>query len=98
MTTRSAPKESWRRAQHGWPARYPLVQAPNAPLAVALGAWVVGAVTTGSVHDYARGVFYVGLAAWAWEELVGGVNLFRRVLGAAGLVYVAVKIAESLGA
>ena len=26
----------WRRGQHGWPERFPLVQVPNAPLLVAL--------------------------------------------------------------
>ena len=50
------------------------------------------------MHDYARAVFYAGLAAWAWEELSGGVNWFRRALGAVGLVYVVVKVAQALGA
>lgn len=98
MATQLTARDSWRRAQRGWPARYPLVQAPNLPLALALGAWVVATLTDGSVHDYARATFYVALAAWAWEELTGGVNLFRRVVGAAGLVYVVVKVAEALGA
>jgi hypothetical protein len=32
-------------------------------------------------------MFYAGLAAWAWEELVGGIKWVRRVLGAGGLAY-----------
>jgi hypothetical protein len=72
------------------------VQAPNPPLALALAGWVVAALTHGSVHDYARAVFYAGLAAWAWEELSGGVNWFRRALGAAGLVYVVVALGAAL--
>jgi hypothetical protein len=81
-----------------WPAGYPLAQFPNAPLLVALAGWAVAAPTDGAVHDYARATFYAGLAAWAWEELADGVNLFRRALGAAGLAYVVVKVGQALGA
>ena len=90
--------ELWQRGQRGWPAGYPLVQAPNGPLLFALAGWVTAAATDGDVHAYARAAFYAGLAAWAWEELAHGVNLVRRVLGAAGLVYVVVKVGEALGA
>ena len=98
MRTRPALRERWRRGQRGWPASFPLAQFPNAPLLVALGGWVVAAVAHGSVHAYARAVFYAGLAAWAWEELAGGVNWVRRGLGVAGLVYVVVKVGVALGA
>jgi hypothetical protein len=85
--------ELWRRGQRGWPARSPLVQFPNPPLLVAIGGWLVGAATGGTVHDYARAVFLVGLAVWAWLELVDGANPVRRALGAAGLAAVIVRIA-----
>jgi hypothetical protein len=88
----------WRRGQHGWPESFPLVQFPNAPLLVALGALLVAALTDGSVHSYARAAFYAGLSAWASGELADGVNWARRVLGAAGLVYVVVKVGAALGA
>lgn len=88
----------WQRGQHGWPAAYPVAQFPNAPLGLALAGSVVAALTTGPAHAYARGVVYAGLAAWAWEELTGGVNAFRRVLGAAGIVYVAIRVGQALGA
>ena len=91
-------RDRWRRGQRGWPASFPVVQFPNAPLLVALGGWLVAALTGGSAHSYARAVFYVGLAAWAWEELTDGVNWVRRGLGVAGLVYVVVKIGAALGA
>jgi hypothetical protein len=74
------------------------VQVPNPPLLAALVGWLVADLTHGSVHAYARAVFYVGLAAWAWLELEDGANWFRRVLGAAGLVYVVVKVGVALGA
>jgi hypothetical protein len=91
-------RDRWRRGQRGWPASFPVVQFPNAPLLVALGGWLVAALTGGSVHSYARAVLYVGLTAWAWEELTDGVNWVRRGLGIAGLVYVIVKVGAALGA
>lgn len=87
---------SWKRGQHGWPARFPLVQLPNAPLFAALAGWLVAALTDGPVHDWARAVFLTGLAAWAWKELEDGVNWFRRAIGAAGLIFVIAMIAEAL--
>jgi hypothetical protein len=83
-------------ARRGWPGRFPLVQPPNAPLLVALGAWVLAALTDDPVHAYARAAFYAAIAAWAWLELTEGVNWFRRVLGAGGLVYVVVRVGDAL--
>ena len=90
----SALGAAWRRGQHGWPARFPVVQFPNAPLLVAFAGWLADKASGGSA--YARGVFLAGLAAWAWEELTDGVNWFRRTVGAAGLVYVVVSIGSAL--
>ena len=90
-------RDVWRRGQRGWPSTFPVAQFPNPPLLVALGAWLVAALTHDSVHSYARATFYVGLAAWGWEELSSGANWLRRSLGAAGLVYVVIKVGEALG-
>jgi hypothetical protein len=98
MRTEPAMRERWRRGKRGWPASFPVAQLPNAPLLVALGGLLVAAATHGSVHAYARSVFYAGLAAWAWEELVSGANWVRRALGAAGLIYVVAKLGATLGA
>jgi hypothetical protein len=98
VRTGPALRDRWRRGQRGWPTSFPLAQLPNAPLLVAVGGWLVAAVTDGSVHTYARATFYTGLAAWAWDELAGGANWVRRVLGGAGRVYVIVKVATALGA
>jgi hypothetical protein len=98
VSNRPTLKAHWRRGQRGWPASFPVAQFPNAPLLVALGAWLVAALTNGSVHAYARAAFYAGLAVWAWEELAGGVNWVRRTLGACGLVYVVAKVGAVLGA
>lgn len=97
MISAPALERLWRRGQHGWPARYPLAQAPNPPLLFAFAGWLVAAATDGDVHDLGRGVFLAGLAAWAWLELTDGVNLARRAFGAAGLVFVVTEIAAALG-
>lgn len=89
-------KHRWRRAQRGWPARYPIVQFPNAPLLVGLAGWGVAELADGSMQAYARAVFHVGISVWAWGELTGGANRFRRVLGAAGLVYVVVELGAAV--
>ena len=83
----------WRTGQHGWPRSFPMAQFPNAPLGASLAASVVAAVTDGDAHDVAHAAARVLLAVWAYEELAGGVNWFRRGLGAAGLVYVVAALA-----
>ena len=98
VTKTSTLRDLWQRGQRGWPASFPLVQVPNPPLLAALVALLVADLTHGSVHAYARAVFYVGLAAWAWLELADGANWVRRVLGAAALVYVVAKVGVALGA
>ena len=85
-----------RGGQHGWPANFPVAQVPNAQLSVALAGLLVAAPASGSVHAYARAVFYAGLAASAWEELAGGVNWVRRAIGAAGLVYVVARVGAAI--
>ena len=87
MSTLSA---RWRQGQRGWPASFPVVQLPNAPLLVAAAGWLVDKAAGGA--GYARAVFFAGLAVWAWQELTGGVNWLRRALGAAGLVYVVASL------
>ena len=82
--------------QPGWPSSFPLFQPPNPPLWIALAGWLVALPTDGSVHAYARVVFYAGLAAWAFLELTSGVNWVRRAMGAAGLVYVALRLFDEL--
>jgi hypothetical protein len=80
-------RAAWRRvAGISLPARYPIVQFPNPPLIVSLGAGVVGAWCSGEAARTANAVATVALVAWAYEELAHGVNLFRRALGLTFLV------------
>lgn len=90
-------KPAWLvRAQHGWPASYPVAQFPNAPLAIALAAAVAGRLADGRAEGVAAAVFHVALSVWAYEELVHGANAVRRVTGAAGLAYVVASLAAEL--
>ena len=91
-------KEMWRRGQRGWPADNPVAQFPNAPLLVAIAAWIVRQFTDGSAYDWASAVFYVALACFAFWELIDGVNRFRRIGGAMLLVLIAYWLAQALGA
>jgi hypothetical protein len=83
-------------ARWEWPARFPIVQWPNTPLLVALAASVTSRLTHGLGRTYASSVCYIALSIWAYEELAGGVNWFRRLLGAAILVYTVVRLATAL--
>ena len=88
-------KDLWRRGQRGWPADNPVAQFPNAPLLVAIAAWIVRQFTDGTANDWASAVFYVALACFAFWELIDGVNRFRRIGGAVLLVLIAYWLAQA---
>jgi hypothetical protein len=73
-----------------------MAQFPNPPLLLAFAGWGLAAAVGGAPHDVGRAVFTLGLVVWAWEELTGGVNWFRRLLGAGALVWIAVGLAGEL--
>jgi hypothetical protein len=79
-----------------FPRRFPIVQFPNLPLIVAVLAGAAGEFLDGSAHSYAASVSYLALAIWAYEELVHGVNWFRRLLGLAYVILLVVRIADAL--
>src|SRR4051794_34006607 len=87
----------WRRAQRGWPADFPIVQFPNAPLLVFMAAAVLERVCSGRAHEIAWAVGRVALTIWAYEEVARPANWFRRVLGIAVLVLVVFGLANELG-
>ena len=70
-----------RLTQLEWPKNFPIVQFPNAPLIIAFLAGQAASHTHGSAHAYAAGISYLAMTIWAYEELVHGVNWFRRLLG-----------------
>jgi hypothetical protein len=80
--------EFWRRGQTGWPRRFPIAQFPNPPLLLAFAGWGLERASGGTAHEVGRAIFTLGLAVWAWEEAVSGVNWFRRLLGAGMFIWV----------
>jgi hypothetical protein len=49
-----------------------------------------------TAHDVGHAVFTIGLGVWAWKEAVGGVNWFRRLVGAGALVWIVAGLASEL--
>jgi hypothetical protein len=90
------PTELWRRGQAGWPKRFPLAQAPNPPLLLALAGRALSARTSASTHTIGRAVSTVGLAVWAWQETTSGVNWFRRLLGTLTLTHITADLVQAL--
>jgi hypothetical protein len=88
--------ELWRRGQVGWPRRFPIAQFPNPPLLLALAGWGLAMVAGGTAHDVGRAVSILGLAVWALEEALSGVNWFRRLLGVAVLVWTVSRLIGEL--
>ncbi|MEM9201216.1 MAG: hypothetical protein AAGC53_06135 [Actinomycetota bacterium] len=69
-----------------------VAQPPNRPLALAfvgiIGDWIFGGFFGGVFGWLAT----VGIAWWAMDEIVRGVNPWRRVLGIAGVVWVLARV------
>ncbi len=59
-----------------------LAQMPNLVILVCLAATLLNHVpTTGNIHTGLDALAFGSLFTWAWLELFGGVNYFRRALG-----------------
>ncbi len=70
-----------------------IVQAPNLPLWIFLGASVAGRLVNGGDLDSVANATATGaLGWWAVDEVARGVNPWRRALGAGGLSLVALRI------
>lgn len=91
---------AWRGYQRltklGYPPKFPIAQFPNAPLIVALAAGLAHHFLAGTTGRYLQAVTYVALAIWAYDELANGSNWFRRLLGAAALALVVVRVAHAI--
>jgi hypothetical protein len=88
--------ELWRRGQVGWPQGFPVAQFPNPPLLVAFAGWGLAAESDGNAHEVGRAAFMLGLAVWAWQEAMSGINWFRRLLGAGTLIGIVAGLAGEL--
>ena len=71
-----------------------IAQAPNAPLwafgIASMAAWIAPA--GGAAETALRVIAGASLFAWAGDELLRGVNPFRRALGAAVLLYLGARL------
>lgn len=71
-----------------------IAQPPNWPLIAVLGVWVIRLIADNdsSLHDVA-GYGIIGLLLyWGTDELVRGVNPWRRVLGAGVIILQLVQL------
>ena len=64
-----------------------IAQAPNPALLVAVGGWAVGALFGATPGTIGRVVSTIGFVWWSGDEIVRGVNPWRRLLGAGVLVW-----------
>ena len=77
--------------------RYPLIQFPNIALMVAFLAGEVTHLARGSAHADTSAISYIAMTVWACEELIRGVNWFRRLLGLAYLGSTVVRLVLGFG-
>jgi hypothetical protein len=79
-----------------FPPRFPMVQFPNLPLALAFIAGWTASALSGHPHSYAQAVSYLAMTVWAYEELAHGVNWFRHLLGMAFVLILIVRVAHAI--
>lgn len=63
-------------------------QFPNGPLFVWIGSTIALKVAPVNLTNLFTYLSFGALFTWAWLELTGGVNLFRRTLGAVVLAFI----------
>ncbi|MEM9465147.1 MAG: hypothetical protein AAGA90_07225 [Actinomycetota bacterium] len=72
--------------------RITIAQPPNRPLAVAAGGWLVDLLFGGLIGSLGRWVSIGALAYWSGDEIIRGVNPWRRVLGLTVLAWQLIRI------
>jgi len=73
-----------------------IFQKPNALLIIAAVGFAIDTLTEGSIHLLASTVFTIAILMWAYEEVTMGVNLFRKLLGAAVILIMGVSLFNQL--
>ncbi len=69
--------------------KYVYFQFPNAPLLVAILAYVLKlAIPAQPYNNYFNLAFNAAIIIWAILEVLWGVNLFRRIFGAVVLAFI----------
>jgi len=71
-----------------------IAQLPNLALVVWIVASIAALPTTGTPHTLLGYAATAGLVVWAGDELLRGVNPFRRLLGVAVLAWEVYSLAR----
>ena len=80
----------------GLPRRFPIVQFPNVPLLAAILAGRATDIVNGRAGSYLLAVSYLAMTVWAYEELIHGVNWFRRLLGLVFAILLIMRVAHAV--
>lgn len=78
--------------EHRETGRITVAQFPNLPLWIVLAGWIVRRLSDGAVATVAGAVSVAALLWWAGDEIVRGVNPWRRLLGVAGVAWVVLRL------
>jgi hypothetical protein len=73
-----------------------IIQKPNPSLSIALVSYAISAFTSGILHRMGSTVFFIAISIWSYQEIVSGVNWFRRILGIVVLLSTAYSLFHQL--
>lgn len=69
-----------------------IIQVPNAYLLMALTGLLISKLSIGFLHKVSLIIYTIAIIIWAYEEVISGVNWFRKLLGVATLLAVAYSL------
>jgi hypothetical protein len=78
------------------PRRFQIAQLPNRPMILAMAAAGLATRADGATAEGAALVSRLALLFWAYQEIICGVNWFRRLLGLGGGAYSVVALTRSV--
>jgi len=74
-------------------SNYQFSQKPNTPSILAMSFWVLEKILSNPSLKSLAGIgFMISLGYWAYLEIFYGVNNFRRLLGAIGMLFVLMRL------
>ncbi len=73
-----------------------IFQKPNFVLIIAAIGFAISTLTGDEIHNLANVIFIMAIIIWAYEESATGVNLFRKLLGATVLLFMAISLYKQL--
>ena len=69
-----------------------IYQKPNRTIIIAAVGWVIGKLVMGPIGTIGNVAFTIAIIIWAYEEIVHGVNWFRKSLGYVVLIITALSL------